>query len=164
MIGKVLIFCAAVAFIADRAKGALLCRKEAFKISPEACSNYTYSFYADFARVYDCASATGESSVVEFEIWAGCSSIPETGSWSHPAIQTLSSISYASNQTAGEHCYCRIKSINGSINLPSSQKWVSPGGYVATSAVECSNYCAYSCAVPGQFSYEFRSALFNALE
>ena len=155
MLGKFLIFYAAILLIGD-INAALLCEID-LSTPPNTCNNYSYTSYADFARLYNCS---GGSSVTEFELWAACSPDVGSGSVNNPIVETPSVVLPASN-AAGKYCYCQIKSINGS-DVPSSPRWV-----IVTdrgSADACAHHCADSCVYYAMNYSGVLSALFQALQ
>lgn len=159
MIGKFLIFYAAMACYLRDARGVLLCEINPIPPSPNSCSNFTDANYADSGRIYECS---GGSPVTEFEVRAGCSPVAGSGAWDNPIIQTPSPISYASDRNAGPYCYCQIKSINGGSSFAPSPRWV----YVvqSVSAHNCSYLCLLECVNGVRSNSLLRSTLFNALQ
>ena len=155
MIGKFLILCAMVLTAMSDANAAILC--EIDLRAPDTCSGWTSISYANSNRLHTCS---GGSSVTEFEVWGGCGPNVGIGDWNTPIVQTPSGVQYAAN-AAGPHCYCQIKSINGS-NVASSSRWVFLED--RSLAGDCSRFCATFCSETAVFYSGFRSALFQALQ
>lgn len=133
------------------ASAALLCEID-------TCSSWVGTEWVNFSKTYGCTNTRGIGS---FEVWGACGPNVGAGYNHNPIIQTPSGIQLATSQ-AGTHCYCRLKSVNGGSDLPSSSLWLYTGNTAYTTTAKCAANCSPHCAHSAQNILGFRLALFLA--
>jgi hypothetical protein len=125
---------------------------------PRVCHSL-HSVSRTEGTVYDCTGGSVNGDPIgEFQVGGYCNSRTGSGSYASPVIQECKNCRPA-GQDPGNHCYCKIHSVND-ISVRPSYKYVL---HSKTNANDCLFNCARNCASEARTREVFRTRLFNAI-
>lgn len=124
--------------------------------SPTACNAQTDIYNVDENTVSSCTGGSfNGSNITNFTVGGYCGPTSGKGGSSSPVLQTCTDCSPATS-AAGENCYCKLHSVNGTPVSSSRFVFRAPNS-------NCAYYCANYCADNAENNINFRSVLFSAL-